>query len=226
MGLRITIAGRVHNVGYRLLLLELADQLFIQKFDARNVRINGKEAIVVLVDGSDEQLKEFVESVKTEKPELAVVEDIKIEKYGGRIRDVESFRASFNTSQLGKIVQVGLRMLEKQDKMLEKQDMMLERQDEMLNKQDKTIDVIRDESERTRVELAGVIKSESENTRKEIVGVIREESEKTRVVIGSKIDNVAAKFDKTNDLLERRFQKLEEEIEKIKKALIKAGIEI
>jgi prefoldin subunit 5 len=36
----------------------------------------------------------------------------------------------------------------------------------------------------------------------------------------------SSKIDKTNELLEKRFEKLEEEIEKIKRALIKAGIEI
>ncbi len=33
-------------------------------------------------------------------------------------------------------------------------------------------------------------------------------------------------LDKTNELLERRFERLEEEIERIKKALIKAGIDV
>ena len=115
MGLKITITGKVHEVGYRLFLLELADSLFIERFDARNVKIDGKEVVVVLVDGDDEQLKEFVELVKSEKPEKAVVEEIKVEEYKGRVRDIERFRASFNTTQLSKIVQVGLKMLEKQD---------------------------------------------------------------------------------------------------------------
>ncbi|WP_457550476.1 acylphosphatase [Archaeoglobus sp.] len=122
MGLKITIIGKVHDVGYRLFLLELADLLFIEKFDARNVKINGKEAVVVLVDGDEGQLNEFVEMVKSEKPEMAVVEEIKVEEYKGRIRDIERFRASFNTVQLSKIVQVGLQMLQKQDQMLQKQE--------------------------------------------------------------------------------------------------------
>jgi len=140
MAVRITIIGKVHDVGYRLFLLEEADYLFIPYFDARNVRINGKEALVVLVDGDEEQIKEFVEFVKTNKPEKAVVEEIRIEEYRGRVRDIERFRASFNTAQLSKIVQVGLKMLEKQEE---------------------TIRVIREESEKTREDLKKEIKEVS-----------------------------------------------------------------
>ncbi len=207
MALKITITGKVHNVGYRLLLLELADSLLIDRFDARNVRINGKEAVVVLVDGDEEQLKEFVELVREEKPENAVVEEVKVEEYKGRIRDIERFRASFNTAQLNKIVQVGLQMLQKQDLMLEKQDKMLEKQDLMLEKQDETIKVIREESEKTREELKGEIRKAGEE-------------------IKSEVKEVSSKLDRTNDLLEKRFERLEQEIERIKKALTNAGIEI
>jgi len=144
--MKLTITGKVHNVGYRLLLLELADSLLIDKFDARNVRINGKEAVVVLVDGDEEQLKEFVEFVKEEKPENAIVEEIKVEEYVGHIRTIENYRQSLMLNQLNKIVQVGLQMLQKQDLMLDRMDTMLDKQDKMLQKQDETIKVIREES--------------------------------------------------------------------------------
>ncbi len=140
MAVRITIIGKVHDVGYRLFLLEEADYLFIPYFDARNVRINGKEALVALVDGDEEQIKEFVEFVKTDKHEKAIVKEIRIEEYRGRVRDIERFRASFNTAQLSKIVQVGLKMLEKQEE---------------------TIRVIREESEKTREDLKKEIKEVS-----------------------------------------------------------------
>ncbi len=206
MGLKITITGKVHDVGYRLFLLELADSLFIERFDARNVRIDGKQAVVVLVDGDEEQLKEFVELVKSEKPEMAVVEEVKVEEYKGRIRDIERFRASFNTAQLSKIVQVGLKMLEKQDE---------------------TIKEIR----ATREELKSEIKSVGEKVDR-VSGKIDRVAEKVEEVSGKidrvveKVDEVSKKIDKTNELLEKRFEKLEEEIERIKKALIKAGIDI
>ena len=68
-----------------MFLLEEADHLFIPYFDARNVKINGKEALIVLVDGEKEQIEEFLEFVKSEKSKSAVVEEIKVEEYVGRL---------------------------------------------------------------------------------------------------------------------------------------------
>jgi len=101
-------------------MLEEADSLFIPRFDAKNVKIDGKEALIVLVDGEEDQIREFLEFVRTEKPENAVVEEIRVEEHSGRVRDIDRFRNSFNTAQLLKIVQVGLQMLGKQDLMLGK----------------------------------------------------------------------------------------------------------
>jgi len=115
MALKITITGKVHGVGYRAFLLEEADSLLIPNFEARNVKINGKEALIVLIDGEKEQIESFVRFVKENKPEKAVVEEIRVEEYHGIVRDIEKFRASFNSTQLSKIIQVGLEMLKKQD---------------------------------------------------------------------------------------------------------------
>jgi len=159
MKVKITITGKVHDVGYRVFLLNQADSLLIERFDARNVYINDKQALVVLIEGDEEQVKEFIEFVKTNKPEKAVVEDIKIEEYKKPIRSIDSYRNSIMIDQLGKILQVGLKMIEKQDLMLQKQDLMLEKMDlmlgkqdealskmdQMLQKQDEAIDVIREE---------------------------------------------------------------------------------
>ena len=127
---KITIAGKVHDVGYRLHLLNHADSLLINHFDARNVTVDGREALIVLVEGSEEQIREFVDFVKSNKPDKAIVEDIRIEEFTGTIRTIDSYRNSLMLEQLNKIVQVGLNMLEKQDSMLEKQDKTIEKIDE------------------------------------------------------------------------------------------------
>jgi acylphosphatase len=132
MALKITITGKVHGVGYRALLLEGADSLLIPNFEARNVKINGKEALIVLIDGNKEQIESFIRFVKENKPEKAVVEEMRVEEYHGIVRDIEKFRASFTSTQLSKIIQVGLVMVEKQDEMLRKQDLMLKKQDETI----------------------------------------------------------------------------------------------
>jgi acylphosphatase len=115
MALKITITGKVHGVSYRALLLEEADSLLIPNFEARNAKIDGKEALIVLINGDKEQIESFVRFVKENRPEKAVVEEIRVEEYHGIVRDIEKFRASFNSTQLSKIIQVGLEMLRKQD---------------------------------------------------------------------------------------------------------------
>jgi acylphosphatase len=112
---KITITGKVHGVDSRAFLLEEADSLLIPKFEARNAKIDGKEALIVLIEGDKEQIESFVRFVKENRPQNAVVEEIRVEEYHGMVRDIERFRAGFNSTQLSKIVQVGLEMLKKQD---------------------------------------------------------------------------------------------------------------
>jgi hydrogenase maturation protein HypF len=81
MALKITITGKVHGVSHRAFLLEEADSLLIPNFEARNVKINGKEALIVLIDGEKEQIESFVRFLKENKPENAVVEEIRVEEY-------------------------------------------------------------------------------------------------------------------------------------------------
>jgi len=126
---KIIIYGRVHNTGYRLFLLEHADYLLIKNFDARNIKVNGKEALVVLLEDEESKIKSFIEFAKENKPEKAKVEKIEVHDYDGFVRDIESFRSSLNTSKLGKIVNFGLGMFERQDKTIEKLDNISEKLD-------------------------------------------------------------------------------------------------
>jgi len=208
MKLKITITGKVHDVGYRLHLLNLADSLFIERFDARNVRLGDKQAVVVLVEGDEDTVKEFVELVKATNPEKAVVEEIKVEEFKGRVRSIDSYRNTLTIEQLNKIVQVGLKMLDKQDETLSE------------------IREIRNE--------IGAVKEEI----KDVKDVIRKESEMTREYLGAKIDEstkiLSEKIDqstericsKIDDLrsdlksyLDERLRKLEEDVKIIKAKL-------
>jgi len=116
---------------------------------------------------------------------------VKVEEYEGFIRSIDSYRQSLMVNQLNKIVQVGLKMLEKQDE---------------------TIKVIKEESEKTREYLSKVIREESEKTRDYLSMVIREESEKTREEIRElRVD--------LKSYLDERLKRIEAEIEKIKAKL-------
>jgi len=154
---KITIKGKVHDVGYRLFLLTEAESLLIDYFDARNVIVNGEQQLIVLVRGPGDKISTFVDFIHSNYPPEASVHDISVEEYTEEVRSIDSFRQSFMVAQLAKIAQAGLMMLKKQDQMLDKQDQMLSKQDQMLGKQDQMlgkqdmlINVVREESEKVR----------------------------------------------------------------------------
>jgi acylphosphatase len=153
----IVIKGRVHDVGYRLFLLSEAERLFIEKFDARNVLVDGEQHLIVLVEGAEEKISRFVEFAESNYPPEASVDSVEV-------RSIDSFRQSLMVFQLAKIAQAGVGMLGKQDAMLEKQDLMVEKQDE-------TIEVIKEEGGKTREVLKGKIEEDVEWLKEEINGI-------------------------------------------------------
>lgn len=71
---RIIIEGKkVHNVDYRPFLLWKVRGLGIPSHDARNVKENNIEKIVVSVGGEENQLRKFVKFAKENYPESASV---------------------------------------------------------------------------------------------------------------------------------------------------------
>ena len=149
---KITITGKVHDVGYRLFLLTEAESLLIDYFDARNALVNGEQQLIVLVQGPKDKINSFVDFIRSNYPPEASVHNVVVEEYTEEVRSIDSFRQSFMVSQhlLAKMVQIGLVMLNKQDQMLDKQDQMLKKQDQMLDKQDMMMNVLREESEKVR----------------------------------------------------------------------------
>jgi acylphosphatase len=207
---RIVITGNVHDVGYRPFLLGIAGFLGIERFYADNIVIDGKQAVEILIDSSEDKISAFIDLIERKKPEAAVVESIQVEDYSGNVMEMESYYRYLTALQLEKIVTYGGQMLKKQDLMLEKQDLMLEKQDLMLEKQD---------------EFSGKMDKMLEK-QDETIKAIREEGRKTRKRISSSTKLISSKLDNITYLLEERFKRLEEEVERIKKALIKAGIDI
>jgi len=172
---KVRIEGKVHDVGYRLFLLSEAERLFIEKFDARNVLVNGEQHLVVLIEGAEEKINRFVTFAESNYPPEASIESVEVEDYGEAVRSVDSFRQSFMVFQLTKIAQAGVGMLTKQDAMLTKQDETIEvikaESSKMLTKQDETIEVIKEESEKTRGVLKEKIEEDVEWIKEEIIGI-------------------------------------------------------
>jgi len=212
----IAIKGKVHDVGYRLFLLSEAESVFIEKFDARNVLVDGEQHLIVRVEGAEEKISRFVEFAESNYAPGASVESVEVKDYGEEVRSIDSFRQSLMVFQLSKMAQAGVGMLRKQDKTIKILESVKGDTSKMLEKQDETTSVIKEGSEKTReVTMAEGEKSrevtmaEGEKTR-EVVEKVREEVEKTGKV-------VSVESEKTRAVLK---EKIEEDVEWIKGEII------
>lgn len=105
MKAKITIKGkRVQDVGYRLHLLSKAHTL--TGFEAANIG----EDLIILIEGSDEKVNNFTQTIKTEKPPSAEVSDIIIEPYDKEVMKLTEYREQLSLEQLAKIAVVGVEM--------------------------------------------------------------------------------------------------------------------
>jgi len=143
----LRITGKVHDAEYWLFLLSEAEQLPLEHFTARNIVTDGKECVLVRVDGPEELVSQFVAFAESQYPPQAVVDSVVVRSYADTVMSIDAFRQSFMVTQLAKLAQTGVSMLGKQDAMLEKQD--------------ETIAVIKEEGEKTRE----VVREEGELTR-------------------------------------------------------------
>jgi acylphosphatase len=126
---KIVIKGaKVQYVGYRLFLLDAAEDLGLKGFQARNV----KDYVEFIVEGDDGRVIEFVKFAKSNYPEFAKVDKVWEEDYGREVMPMDRFYHRFSVDQLVKIVNVGIDMIGRQDSMIEKQNLMLEKQDETI----------------------------------------------------------------------------------------------
>ncbi|MCK5699174.1 MAG: acylphosphatase [Candidatus Aenigmarchaeota archaeon] len=113
---KLVIEGeKVHDVGYRLFLMDLADDFLLPCFSAKNKVKEGRQQVVALVGGEERKVETFIASAKKEFPPNAKVGNVCVSGYEGDIRTIESFSRSFSTSQLSKIANAGVFMLGKQD---------------------------------------------------------------------------------------------------------------
>ena len=123
MKIKIKITGgKVHGVGYRPWLTDVAMNAGLHGFYAGN-RIEGKNSVVVvLVEGDEESLSCFEEQVRSSKPQSAEVDRIETEEYTGAVMLLESYAAINTSAQLNKAIPLLLGMNNKMDSMLDKHD--------------------------------------------------------------------------------------------------------
>jgi acylphosphatase len=107
MKLKIKISGpKVHGVGYRPYLIELAMKWSLHGFEVFNDDENGQQVVVVLLEGDDRRINQFVKYATTERPPLALVDKVTSSEYAGDVMPMWQ-AASINTAtQINKAVPI------------------------------------------------------------------------------------------------------------------------
>jgi len=86
MKLKVKIIGhKVHDVGYRPYLTELAMRLALRGFEVYNDDEAGQQAVIALVEGDEQRVMRFYNSVSKERPQLADVDNVLSEEYAGDV---------------------------------------------------------------------------------------------------------------------------------------------
>ncbi len=111
MKLKITITGpKVHDVGYRPYLTELAMRLVLKGFEVYNDEEDGQQAVIALVEGDEQRVTKFYSSIMIERPQLANVDNTKSEDYPGDIMPLWQYASINTSSQMNKAIPVLLEM--------------------------------------------------------------------------------------------------------------------
>jgi acylphosphatase len=111
MKLKITISGpKVHDVGYRPYLTELALSLALRGFEVFNDELNGKQSVVALIEGDETRVARFSKIATSTQPPLAKVESVSSEDYQGEIMPAWQFASMGTASQMNKAIPLLLEM--------------------------------------------------------------------------------------------------------------------
>lgn len=120
MKLKVKITGpKVHGVGYRPYLTELAMRLALRGFEVYNDDEEGHQVVIVLVEGDEQRIAKFYNSAVKERPQLAAVDNVKSEDFADDITPLWQF-ASINTaSQMNKAIPLLLAVKDNTDATLQ-----------------------------------------------------------------------------------------------------------
>jgi len=134
MKLKILIIGpSVHNVGYRPWLTDAAINAGLDGFSTGNRKEEGNQSVLVLAEGTEDNVKCFENFIRENKPEQARVDRIDSESFAGSVMSLDKYAAINTTSQMNKAIPLLLSMDGKLDSMNGKMGCMLDKQDETIS---------------------------------------------------------------------------------------------
>jgi len=110
MKIKFTIKGnKVHDVGYRVFLVNKALSVGVVNFLSFNTFIEGIQVVIAIIEANNKNIEDFQEFIKTTAPDRAEVECISIEEYKKNIPPIETCMQAYQMEQCSK----GIRILEK-----------------------------------------------------------------------------------------------------------------
>jgi acylphosphatase len=105
MKLKVKITGhKVHDVGYRYFLMSNAMDIGLEGFSARNRMSGEAQEVMVMVEGDEETIKDFLELIEAQKPEHAEVLNVAVEEYNGNIMRAGEYAQVCTALQLNKAI--------------------------------------------------------------------------------------------------------------------------
>ena len=119
MKLKFIFKGKkVHDVGYRVLLLNKAMSLGVDNFNTFNTSIDGIQTVIAIIEAGAESIEEFKVFVNTTMPEGAELDEISFDEYKNAIPPIERCMQAFQMEHWGKGIPILVKMLEKQDQII------------------------------------------------------------------------------------------------------------
>ncbi|VVB67701.1 Uncharacterised protein [uncultured archaeon] len=119
----LVIKGRkVIDIGYRPYLLLNAMYRDIQKIFAFNAREEGKETVIIRLQGEDSSITQYIDFIQSNFPEHAEVEEVIERSFEGHVMDADKFLQLLQFEQINKAVPAIISIDKKQDIMIGKQD--------------------------------------------------------------------------------------------------------
>ncbi|KCZ70800.1 acylphosphatase [Candidatus Methanoperedens nitroreducens] len=114
--LKVKITGsKVHDVGYRVFLVNKALSLGVDSFNAFNTYFDGTQTVIAIIEANDEAIEEFKNYVTDFRPKEAIMENISFEDYRNTVPPIERVMQSFQMEQWGKGIPILLQISEKLD---------------------------------------------------------------------------------------------------------------
>jgi len=227
--IKAKITGRrVHDIGYRVLLVNKALSFGVDNFNTFNTYLDGIQAVIVIIEADDETMENFKSFVVSVRPEKSIVDEVSFEEYRNSVPPIERVLQVFQIEQWGKGIPILMKMLDTQEKMLGNQESMLDKQDSMLDKQDSMLDkqdsMLDKQDSMLDKQDSMLDKQDSMLNKQDVITDLQKET----------IFTIKTEGEKTRDIISTRFSQdvadLRQEISHIKSTIAKmaskVGVEV